>query len=498
MRLPLLDLAFRKFPGSFRANCIFVATFLILLPGAGACAAAEVTLRWADNSSNESGFRVERATGNGSFSQIATTGANVTSYRDTTLAASTTYRYRVRAYNSAGASSYSNTASITTPSSSNTAPTISSIASRTISMNGTTGSISFRISDAQTSADRLTLIRSASNQTLVPLSNIVFGGSGTSRTVTIRPASNRTGWSTIWIKVSDGQLSSYISFVLSVSGSTTNTAPTISAISDRTIAPNGTTGPIPFTIRDNQTASSSLTLIRSASNTSLIPLSGITFGGSGANRTVTIRPAPNRTGWSTIWIKVSDGSLSNFIRFVVNVQTATTSTYVGATSASSTQTMSLSTTSSRSASSGPTSDQVLFDYVHTTGDAELITQVTALASTDDGTRGGLMFRTSTAPDAPCVAVYATGAGRLLLVHRDSTGAALQTVAPLTGRVPRWLRLTRVGDTFYAFTSVDKADWDLVEFAKVPMGSTIVGGMASVSAGGQPDSGTATFAHFTVD
>jgi hypothetical protein len=71
--------------------------------------AASLSLNWADNSSNETGFTIERKTGtNGTFAQITTVGANVRSYIDSTLANSTTYCYRVRAYNSSANSAYSN------------------------------------------------------------------------------------------------------------------------------------------------------------------------------------------------------------------------------------------------------------------------------------------------------------------------------------------------------------------------------------------------------
>jgi hypothetical protein len=49
-----------------------------------------------------------------SFSQLATVGANVTTYSDTGLNRATTYYYRVRAYNAGGNSAYSNIASATT------------------------------------------------------------------------------------------------------------------------------------------------------------------------------------------------------------------------------------------------------------------------------------------------------------------------------------------------------------------------------------------------
>jgi hypothetical protein len=78
--------------------------------------ATEIDLAWTDNSNNEAGFKIERCQGAGcaNFIQIATVGANVTSYSNTGLSASTTYVYRVRAYNAGGDSDYSYTASATT------------------------------------------------------------------------------------------------------------------------------------------------------------------------------------------------------------------------------------------------------------------------------------------------------------------------------------------------------------------------------------------------
>jgi len=80
-----------------------------------AASSAQVTLTWADNSSNETGFKIERSTDGVSFTQIATTATNIATYTDSTgLAYATTYYYRVRATNSVGDSAYTAVASATT------------------------------------------------------------------------------------------------------------------------------------------------------------------------------------------------------------------------------------------------------------------------------------------------------------------------------------------------------------------------------------------------
>ncbi len=84
---------------------------------AKAVSRSQINLAWTDKSTNENGFKIERCTGVActNFVQKATVGANITSYTDTGLSPRTTYRYRVRAYNAAGNSTYSNTAKATTP-----------------------------------------------------------------------------------------------------------------------------------------------------------------------------------------------------------------------------------------------------------------------------------------------------------------------------------------------------------------------------------------------
>ncbi|UII30391.1 fibronectin type III domain-containing protein [Fulvivirga ulvae] len=82
--------------------------------GSLANTANSVDLNWQDNATDETGYKVERQTGTGTFVEIADLGANANTYTDNTVSPSTTYTYRVYAYNGQGNSGHSNTVSVTT------------------------------------------------------------------------------------------------------------------------------------------------------------------------------------------------------------------------------------------------------------------------------------------------------------------------------------------------------------------------------------------------
>ena len=102
-----------------------------------------------------------------------------------------------------------------------------------------------------------------------------------------------------------------------------NTAPTVSAIGNQNVPMNGTTGPLPFTVQDAETAAISLTVTGSSDNLTLVPNGSpnivLASDGGGTNRTITLTPAASQQGSATITINVNDGVNNSSTSFKVTV-----------------------------------------------------------------------------------------------------------------------------------------------------------------------------------
>lgn len=77
---------------------------------------SQIRLTWTNNSTSQDGVKIERCKGSNctNFTQITTVGGTASTYTDSDLTAGTTYRYRVRVYNSFVDSQYSNIATAKT------------------------------------------------------------------------------------------------------------------------------------------------------------------------------------------------------------------------------------------------------------------------------------------------------------------------------------------------------------------------------------------------
>ncbi len=188
----------------------------------------------------------------------------------------------------------------------NDPPTISDITDQATNEDTATGAIGFTIGDVETPAASLTVSGTSSDQGVVANADIVFGGSGASRTVTITPVAEASGTATITVTVNDGTTNTTDTFVLTVTA--VNDPPTISDITDQATNEDTATGAIAFTIGDAETPAASLTVSGTSSDQGVVANADIVFGGSGASRTVTITPVAEASGTATITVTVNDGT----------------------------------------------------------------------------------------------------------------------------------------------------------------------------------------------
>lgn len=87
-----------------------------------ALSSSQLKLQWADNSSDESGFRLLRKSGASGTYTTLTIAANTTSYSDSNLSAGTKYYYKLQSYNAVGSSAFTSEISVTTQAAPTPAP----------------------------------------------------------------------------------------------------------------------------------------------------------------------------------------------------------------------------------------------------------------------------------------------------------------------------------------------------------------------------------------
>ncbi len=108
---------------------------------------------------------------------------------------------------------------------------------------------------------------------------------------------------------------------------------TITGLSNQTVAPGTATSAIPFTVSDVLDPTAKLTVTGTSSNTTVVPTANVVYGGSGADRTITVTPAASQTGTTTITTTVSDSDGNQTAAsFTLNVAAAPVVTPSGTTS----------------------------------------------------------------------------------------------------------------------------------------------------------------------
>jgi hypothetical protein len=202
----------------------------------------------------------------------------------------------------------------------NSAPVINGPPNQTMPANSTLGPLAVTVGDAETLASQLVLTATSSIPSVIANSDILLGGSGSNRTVTLHVPAGRSGTSVITLMVSDGSQTAFASFRVVVN-CITFTHPLVIGLTN---AATDEDVPLvmPFNIGSSCAAPDALIVRASSSNPQLFPPGSLQiFPLTGAfNRVLVMTPAPDRNGVATNSVSVSDGSLGTVVGFVVTVR----------------------------------------------------------------------------------------------------------------------------------------------------------------------------------
>jgi hypothetical protein len=250
-----------------------------------------LTLAWADNSTDENGFGIERKTGtNGAFAQIATVGANTNSYTDSGLIAGNTYCYRVNAFNAAGVSAYTNEACKTIAGSISTFDfSLTNVGNRSVTQGQ---AVNTTITTALSSGTSQVVVFSASG---LPTGATASFSSPScspscSSTLTINTTlATPAATSPVTVTATGGGVTRTITFSLTVS-----TAPTVAT---PTVTPDGGsfTGPVLVTL---QTGTSGALIYYTTDNSTPTQSSALYGDAFTLPSSATVKAVAFKSGWS--------------------------------------------------------------------------------------------------------------------------------------------------------------------------------------------------------
>lgn len=129
-----------------------------------------------------------------------------------------------------------------------------------------------------------------------------------------------------------------------------------------------------------------------------------------------------------------------------------------------------------------TADQFRFLWQPRTGDGSVIAQVVTQANTSSSAKAGVMMRATADPGSPYYGIFVTPGTGIKVQRRATQGATTMKLANPTGTVPVYLRITRAGNSFTAYTSADGLSWTPIpgSTATVSLPATTLQGVALTS------------------
>ncbi len=449
---------------------------------ANAASSVEIVLTWADNSSNETGFRLERSSDGANFATLSTVGVNVNSYADTGLAPATAYYYRVVAFNSIGDSAFSNTASAATNGVPPFAPTnlAASAAATQINLNWSDNAgdeTGYKVerslnNSAWTQIATLGANATLYNDTAVSAATLyyyrvrAYGSGGDSAYTNTANATTPAG-----PPAAPGNLTALAVASTQVSLTWTDNAANetgyrVERASDgvnfSTVAMLGANA---ASFNDTTVAAPALLSYRVCSYGS---------GGDSPTASATVNLPTNGLAapWSlgnlgTVGVGGSAGLFSG-------VYTVRGSGVIGGKA-----------------------DSLFFAYQTLNGDGEIQARLSAPQNTGSNARLGVMIRESLTANARHTFMGIDGTAAFRWMRRSTSSGNTNSTNSGSGAPPQvWVRLVRASNTLYGYKSADGVNWTLVNSVTIALGTNIYIGLA-VSSGASGTLNTSVFDNVTV-
>jgi len=123
-------------------------------------------------------------------------------------------------------------------------------------------------------------------------------------------------------------------------------------------------------------------------------------------------------------------------------------------------------------------DAFRYAFKAVNGDCTITERVVSMTNTATWAKAGLMIRSSLDPGAPNALLFMSPANGIAFQVRSSAGGSTSSLINVTGKTaPYWLRITRVGNTFTAYSSLDGVTWTSVKSTTLNMpGGVFIGPM----------------------
>ncbi len=143
---------------------------------------------------------------------------------------------------------------------------------------------------------------------------------------------------------------------------------------------------------------------------------------------------------------------------------------------------------------GGTSDAFHYLWQSAGGDSGLSARLTAQNGAGVPAQAGLMYRASSDPNAVDYLVSRQPDNSIVVQYRDTQGVTATVQAGTAGALPVYLKVSRVGPTFTAYTSPDGVAWTAVVSSSVDLGAMPTTAMLgpAVSSATAAATSTATF------